>query len=104
MTKLSEIKAKEIVPGFSGKMVHGDKSTLAFFTILKGSVMPEHQHVHEQITHVLEGELDMTIGGKEYSLTSGTVQVIPSGVPHSARAIMNCKVIDSFTPVREEYK
>jgi quercetin dioxygenase-like cupin family protein len=104
MTKLSEIKAKEIVPGFSGKMVHGDKSTLAFFTIVKGSVMPEHLHVHEQITHILEGELEMTIGGKIYSMTSGAVHVIPSGVPHAARAITDCKVIDSFTPVREEYK
>jgi quercetin dioxygenase-like cupin family protein len=104
MKHLNQIEAKVIVPGFSGKMVHGEKSTLAFFTIEKGSQMPEHHHVHEQITHILEGELAMIIGGEQFLMISGMVQVIPSGVPHSAFARTDCKVIDSFSPVREDYR
>jgi hypothetical protein len=30
--------------------------------------------------------------------------VIPTNMPHSAIAKTDCKVIDAFGPVREEYK
>jgi len=104
MEHLSDIPAKEIRPGFFGKMVHGDKGTLAFWEIKKGSALEAHQHPHEQITHILEGELAMVIGGADYLFTAGTVHVIPSNVPHSARAITDCRVIDSFAPARDDYR
>ena len=104
MEHLDDIHAKEIRPGFFGKMIHGDKSTLAFWEIKKGSVLDEHYHFHEQITHLLEGKMLMIIGDKEYLLTPGTVHVIPSNMPHSAIALEDCKVIDSFSPARDDYK
>jgi quercetin dioxygenase-like cupin family protein len=104
MQHLDDIHSKEIRKGFFGKMVHGDKSTLTFWDIKKGSVLEEHHHFHEQITHVLEGEMKMKIGGEEYLLAAGTVHVIPSNTPHSAVALTDCKVIDSFAPARDDYK
>jgi quercetin dioxygenase-like cupin family protein len=104
MQHLNDIPAKEIRPGFFGKMVHGEMSTLAFWEIRKGSLLEEHHHFHEQITHVLEGNLQMKIGGLEYILTAGDVHVIPSHMPHSAIALTDCKVIDSFAPAREDYR
>jgi quercetin dioxygenase-like cupin family protein len=70
----------------------------------KGSVVPMHSHIHEQITFILEGQLDMVIAGQDYSLTAGTYHIIHSNVPHSAVAITDCRVIDTFSPVREDYK
>lgn len=104
MQHLNDIPAKQIVPGFFGKMVHGDSSTLTFWEAKKGSTLPEHKHVHEQITHLVEGELEMTIGGQKYHMTPGIVHVIPSNVPHSAHAITDCKIIDSFAPARDDYR
>lgn len=104
MIGLDEINSKEIHPGFHGKFVHGDKSTLSFWDIKKGSVMPEHFHIHEQITHVLEGEIEMVIGGEKYLFTAGMVHVIHSNTPHSAVALTDCKIIDSFSPARNDYR
>jgi quercetin dioxygenase-like cupin family protein len=104
MRHLNDLTAKEIRPGFFGKMVHGDKSTLAFWDIKKGSVLEEHYHLHEQITHILDGELEMIIGGEHFLFTAGTVHVIPSNIPHSAIARTDCKVIDSFAPARDDYR
>jgi quercetin dioxygenase-like cupin family protein len=104
MQHLNDIPVKEFFPGFFGKMVHGDSSTLAFWDVRKGSTLPEHKHVHEQITYIAEGELEMTIGGSKYQLTTGSVHVIPSNVPHSALAITDCKIIDSFAPARDDYR
>jgi quercetin dioxygenase-like cupin family protein len=63
-----------------------------------------HQHIHEQITYIIEGQLDMVIDNVPCSLTPGMYHVIPSGTPHSAIAKTDCKVIDVFGPVREDYK
>ena len=104
MQYLKDMAAKEIAPGFFGKMIHGEKTTLAFFQIKKGSILKEHHHPNEQITHILEGDLEMTIGGEKMIFTAGTAQVIPSGVPHSATALTDCRVIDAFAPPREDYK
>lgn len=104
MQHLRDIPTQEIRPGFLGKLLHGDASTLAIWDIRKGSTLPEHQHVHEQITYILEGELEMIIGGEKMLFTAGCAQVIPSNTPHSAKAITDCKVIDSFAPARDDYR
>jgi quercetin dioxygenase-like cupin family protein len=104
MQHLEDIPVKQLLPGFFGKMIHGESSSLVFWDIKKGSVLLEHAHIHEQITHIVEGELEMVIGGKKYLFTAGSVHVIPSLVPHSALAITDCRVIDSFAPARDDYR
>ena len=104
MPHLEEIKAREIIPGFFGRFVHGAQSTLAFWDIKKGSVMPEHHHLHEQITYVAEGVIEMAIGGERFLFTRGMSHVIPPHTPHSAIAIEDCTIIDSFSPAREDYR
>ena len=104
MKPIKDIPSKEVVPGITGYYAHGDKQTFGFVEIKKGSALPEHHHVHEQITYIIEGQLNMVIGGEPCPLTAGMFHVIPSNTPHSAIAITDCKVIDVFSPVREDYK
>ncbi|MFM2336854.1 MAG: hypothetical protein RL115_47 [Bacteroidota bacterium] len=104
MQELNKTAAKQLAPGLTGYYTHGENLTLGLVEIKAGSNLPQHQHPHEQITYILEGKLDMTIGGKLCSLTAGMFYVIPSNVWHGAMAITDCKVIDVFNPVREDYK
>jgi quercetin dioxygenase-like cupin family protein len=104
MVHLFDIPPRELLPGFFGRFLHGEKHTLAVWEIKEGSILPEHQHVHEQITFILEGEIEMIIGGEKFLLTAGTAHIIPSDTPHSAIALKDCKIIDSFSPAREDYK
>ena len=104
MAQIKTIKPKELAPGITGYYAHGEKHTMGLVELTKGSIVPMHSHIHEQITFILEGQLDMNIGRNAYSLTNGMYHVIPSNVPHSAIAITDCKLIDTFSPVREEYK
>jgi quercetin dioxygenase-like cupin family protein len=101
---LTDVPAREFLPGFFGRFVHGDKSTLSHVTIIKGSALPTHQHPHEQITHIIEGELEMIIGDEKFIFTAGTVHVIPGNTPHSALALTDCKVLDFFSPARDDYR
>ncbi|MEO5685107.1 MAG: cupin domain-containing protein [Chitinophagaceae bacterium] len=104
MQHLESIPARELRPGFFGKFIHGDKGTVTVWEIAKGSVLETHQHMHEQITYVLDGELDMIIGGIHYLFTAGMTHVIPSDTPHSATALTDVKVIDFFSPARDDYR
>jgi len=104
MNSIKDITPRELVKGFTGRYIHGRDLTLGYVEIQAGNKLPEHHHVHEQITFIIEGQLDMMIGGKPCSLSAGMYYVIPSNVPHSAIAKTDCKAIDVFNPVREDYK
>jgi quercetin dioxygenase-like cupin family protein len=104
MKHLDDLKGKEIVPGLYGRFVHGETMTLSFVDIKEGAQLPAHSHPHEQITFIVEGELEMVIGGEKMLLTPGMVHVIPGNTLHSAYARTACKVIDAFSPVREDYR
>lgn len=102
--KITDHPVKHISPGIDGYYAHGTGTTLGYVDIKAGAQLKEHKHVHEQITYIIEGQLDMIIGGTACSLTAGMCYVIPSNTPHSAVAVTDCKVIDAFSPVREDYK
>jgi quercetin dioxygenase-like cupin family protein len=101
--KTSDIDPKEIAPGFFGRFIHTDNTTIAYWEIKKGSSIPVHHHVHEMTVNVIEGKLKLTIGDETQIIEPGTVGVIRSNVPHTATAITDCKVIDVFYPVRKDY-
>ena len=101
---ISDVDSREVVPGYTARFIHSDKITLAYWVITKGSVIPMHQHVHEMMVNVLEGKLELTIGNETQIIQPGQVGVIASQVPHSAKAITDCRLLDVFFPVREDYK
>ncbi len=104
MNNILDLTAKALAEGISGRYVHGENLSFGLVHIEKGSKLGLHHHPHEQITYMLEGEMEMEIGGKKILLTKGNYSVIPSNVPHSAIAYSDCTVIDVFSPVREEYR
>jgi quercetin dioxygenase-like cupin family protein len=104
MELIKNIPARDLAQGIRGHYAHGEKMSFGYVELKEGSSIPLHQHVHEQITYILEGRLDMIIGEMACTLTAGMYHVISSDTPHSAVAITDCKVIDAFSPPREDYR
>jgi quercetin dioxygenase-like cupin family protein len=102
--KLSDRPEKEPVPGYKVRFVHGEHMTLAYWRIEAGAVLSPHSHPHEQVSSVIEGKLELTIEGETRILGTGSVGVIAPNARHAARAITDCRVIDAFYPVREDYR
>jgi quercetin dioxygenase-like cupin family protein len=101
---LSEIAEKELVPGYHVRFVHSPNMTLAYWAVDAGAALPAHSHPHEQVANVIEGEFELMVGGEVRVMKPGQVAVIPGNVTHSGKAISDCKLIDVFYPVREDYK
>ncbi|MBC8767623.1 cupin domain-containing protein [Arenibacter sp. BSSL-BM3] len=102
--KLAEIDSKEIMPGYHGKLIHTQNMSLAFWEVEKGAKVPEHAHINEQVMQVLEGKFEFTLGGITNTYEPGDLVIIPPNVSHSGRAITPCKLMDVFSPTREEYR
>jgi len=102
--EIKTIKQIEIVPGFKARFVHSNSMTISYWDVKKGCKLPEHKHHHDQISQVTEGKFELTIDGISKIMEPGKVAIIPSNAVHSGEAITDCKVMDIFSPVREDYK
>jgi quercetin dioxygenase-like cupin family protein len=101
---LDTLTSKELMPGCHGKMVHGQQLTWAFWNIELGATIPEHHHHHEQIMYVGDGNFEFTFNGETRVYTAGDIVPIPPNMPHSGKALTPCKLMDVFSPIREEYR
>ena len=98
------IEAVEKIPGVQAKIFHTERMTVAQYEFAPDTTLPEHSHPHEQIAMVKEGEFELTVGGKIQRLSAGDMLVIPPNVPHSGHSVTAARVMDVFSPVREDLK
>lgn len=76
-------------------VVRSDAGLVAFFTFLKDMELPAHSHGAQWGT-VVEGEIELTIGGEMKLYRPGDSYSIPAGVEHGARIKAGTRVIDVF--------
>jgi len=96
-------KKIQIWDGIHAAFFHSDQITFGHVSLEKGAIVGEHQHVHEQWTHIIEGDMEFTIAGETTVLKPGMAAFIASNVVHSAKALTAVKVIDCFLPVRGDF-
>ena len=103
---LAEKQARTLVQGVFMKAVYGEKIMLAEVELEPGAVVPRHQHIHEQMGYVSAGELEFQIGDETKICRAGESYLIPSHVFHEVHVApaSPAKVLDVFSPPREEYK
>ena len=100
---LGDIDEREIIHGYHVKFVHSKNVTVAYWNVRALSAMPEHAHPHEQVVNLIEGKFELTVDGQTHTLVPGSVVIISPDVKHSGKALTDCRIIDVFHPVREDY-
>ncbi len=82
--------------GVRGWIAQGEDHQLVFFSADPSTDVPPHSHVYAQWGVVLEGRMELTVGGEARVYKKGEDYVIPPGVEHSARFLTPVRVLDYF--------
>jgi quercetin dioxygenase-like cupin family protein len=94
----------DICPGIKRRTVTSGKTMYQMLARLEGgSKMPEHRHPQEQIVHILEGRMKLIVDGTPHELVTGDSFYLASNVPHGVETVEETRVLDTFSPPREEY-
>jgi len=102
--RVADLPTRELQPGHYGRFIHSRLTTHVYWEIEAGAKLPEHSHPHEQIVNMLEGTYELVVDGVSFVLGAGEVLVIPGGAEHRGHARTDCRILDVFSPVREEYR
>lgn len=75
--------------------IRSDAGLVVFFSFKRDVILPMHAHGAQWGT-ILEGEIDLTIGGETKTYRPGDSYMIPAGVEHGARVKAGTRAIDVF--------
>ena len=101
-----ELERERLSPTLERRYATGQHLTLAQFFLAKSCIVPTHEHESEQFANVVKGKLRFRIGadgGEVVDVAAGEMLMIPSHVPHSAEALEDSVVFDSFSPIRSDW-
>lgn len=80
----------------------GESMTAMEVLFEPGATGSAHSHPNEQVTRVLEGRFTFRIGDRELEVGAGDTLRIPGGVEHEVVAHETGRLLDVFTPPRED--
>ncbi|MFQ5820661.1 MAG: cupin domain-containing protein [Candidatus Heimdallarchaeota archaeon] len=90
------------IVGVQSHLFQGETQQFVFMSFEKDVEVPEHSH-EAQWGVVLEGEIELTIDGKKYTLTKGDTYFIPKNVKHRAIIRRGYKDLTLFNQ-KDRYK
>ena len=99
----STLSVIERLPGWHGRYFHTANMTFAHYDFKSGATIHEHFHPEEEVYEVIEGELEVTVGGEAQIARAGIVAIVPSNVRHSVKALTDGRVIIVDHPARPEF-
>lgn len=100
------LPGEQVNPSMLRRMIAGDRTLVARLSFKDGFVVPQHHHVHEQVSLVTSGTLRFFLGADREQVVDvgpGEVLVIPSNLPHEVHCIGAVEEMDVFTPRREDW-
>jgi quercetin dioxygenase-like cupin family protein len=102
--RVKELPAQEVLRGVKLRSVNMDNLTMTFVDYAPGSGVPAHRHRHEQITYVLEGQLELTIDGERQIVNAGEGVRIGPNIEHSSRPVDgSASAVDAWTPLLRKF-
>jgi quercetin dioxygenase-like cupin family protein len=103
--EVQALEAIELFVGVVGRVVTGERSTLAVVELDPNAVVPEHSHDNEQLGVLVAGSMTFRVGDETRELGPGGTWRIPSNTPHDVTAGPDGAVaVESFVPARTDWE
>jgi quercetin dioxygenase-like cupin family protein len=99
-----DVKPKDLGQGVSRKIVAaGGKIMAVEVYFAKGAIGALHSHPHEQVSYVVNGSFEATIGAETTIIRTGDSYYVPPDLIHGVAALEDGLLLDVFTPQREDF-
>lgn len=100
----SENVLENVARGLNRKVAaHNDNLMIVEVHFDAGTVAPLHHHVHEQITYVISGKFEFSVGEETYIVSAGDSLYKQPNVEHGAICLEAGTLLDVFTPHRADF-
>jgi len=77
----------------SQQITMADGGTVTLFAFDDEKSLAEHTSPFDALVHILEGEAELTLSGKLYTLKKGDAIIMPGGSPHALKANKKFKML-----------
>lgn len=99
-----DVKMEDLGAGVSRKVLAHSENVMAVEVHFEtGAVGALHTHPHEQITYVLSGAFEFTIGDVTKVVRAGDTMYKEPGIEHGCVCLEAGVLIDNFTPMRKDF-
>lgn len=98
------IELEDLGDGVKRKILaHSDSMMTVEVHFDTGAIGALHSHPHEQITYVLSGEFEFTIGGESKIVKAGDTMYKKPDIVHGCTCLEAGVLLDNFTPMRKDF-
>lgn len=102
--KNDEVQLSNLGGGVSRKILAYDKDLMSVeVRFEKGAIGATHSHPHTQISYVLAGSFEATIGDQTMIISKGDTYITPPNAPHGVVCLESGALLDIFTPMRKDF-
>ncbi|EOV0852334.1 cupin domain-containing protein [Vibrio parahaemolyticus] len=99
-----DIPMEDLGEGISRKVLaHSDNMMSVEVHFEEGAIGAMHSHPHEQLTYVLSGEFEFTIGDEKKIVKTGDTMYKEPHIEHGCVCLKAGVLIDTFTPMRKDF-
>ncbi|HAS6236933.1 TPA: cupin domain-containing protein [Vibrio vulnificus] len=99
-----DITLEDLGQGISRKVLaHSDNMMSVEVHFETGAIGAMHSHPHEQLTYVLSGEFEFTIGDEKKIVKTGDTMYKEQNIEHGCVCLEAGVLIDTFTPMRKDF-
>lgn len=99
-----DVKLDDLGEGVSRKILaYSDNIMTVEVHFNTGAIGAMHSHPHEQLTYVLSGAFEFTIGDETKVVRTGDVLYKQPNIVHGCTCLEKGVLLDNFTPMRKDF-
>jgi len=77
----------------SKQVIKASTGNITLFAFDEGEGLSEHSAPFDAFVQILDGNVEITIGGVAHSLKANEFIIMPAGIPHAVKAVKKFKMM-----------
>ena len=77
----------------SSEIIKKDTGIITVFAFDKGQGLSEHSAPFDALVNIIDGQAEVTISGKLFTVKEGEMIIVPANKPHSMKAVEKFKML-----------